>query len=90
LLLQYLQNLPDLLLPPLEFSREVVKPRRKILDSKWKVEVKGEDEDDDNKGDLTEDTEKGKAFLFLATGMWGMSRPYQWFVKFHKPTSLSL
>jgi hypothetical protein len=51
-------------------------------------EVKGEDEDDDNKGDLTEDTEEGKAFLFLATGMWGMSRPYQRFVKFHTSTSL--
>jgi len=50
-------------------------------------EVKGEDEDEDNKGDLTEDTEEGKTFLFLATGMWGMSRPYQWFVKFHTSTS---
>jgi hypothetical protein len=64
LLLQYLQNLPDLLLPPLEFSREVVKPRRKILDSKWKGEVKGEGEDNDDEDCLKENAGEEKAIIF--------------------------
>jgi hypothetical protein len=51
-------------------------------------EVEGEDEDDDEKGDFAEDTEEGKALLFVSPGMWGMFLPYQWFIKFHKSTSL--
>jgi len=62
--LQNLQNLPDLLLPPLEFSREVVKPRRKILDSKWKGEVKGEGEDNDDEDCLKENAGEEKAIIF--------------------------
>ena len=45
-----------------------------------------EEEDEDKKGDLTEDTEEGKPILFVSPWMGGMSRPYQRFVKFSWPT----
>jgi hypothetical protein len=47
-------------------------------------EVEGEDEDDEKKGDLAEDTEEEKAILNVSSGMWGVARPYQRFIKFHE------
>jgi len=63
--LQYLQDLPNSLLPLIEI---------KAREGSWGVEE--EEEDNDKKGYLTEETGEGKAICFVSPLMGGMLRAY--------------
>jgi hypothetical protein len=51
-------------------------------------EMEGEDEDDDEKGDLTGNTKEDKPILFASHCMGRMSCPNKRFTKLHYYTSL--
>jgi hypothetical protein len=52
-----------------------------VLDSRGKNgEVKGDDEDDNEEGDLKENTGENDTNFFLNPGMGGVPRAYQGFV----------
>jgi hypothetical protein len=68
--LQYRKDLLDSLLPTIESRGE-------------RGEVKGEEKDDAKEGCFEENSVEETTILFVIGLMWGVPRPYVWFIKLH-------